>query len=81
MRSWNVPLPEVANWQSLLTAGYIQPADMLSMVSVFFSLNFFFNVYLFLGEAEHKQGSGRERGGQRIPSGLCSDSLMRGSNS
>ena len=30
---------------------------------------FFFNVYLF-GEREHKQGRGRDRGRERIPSRL-----------
>ena len=37
----------------------------------FFFLNFFFNVYLFLGqrETEHERGRGRERGRHRMETG------------
>ena len=34
----------------------------------------FLMLYLFLRERECKQGRGRERGGQRIRSGLCANS-------
>ena len=48
-----------------------------------------FNVYSFLRKTErerergreHEWGRGRERRGQRIPSMLCADRPMRGSNS
>ena len=48
----------------------IPPKELYSFLSV--SSSFF--VYLFLQQSGHEWGRGRERGAQRIRSGLCADS-------
>ena len=38
------------------------------------SMSFFKCLFIFEGESESEQGRGREKGRQRIQSGLCTDS-------